>query len=410
MEDATGSVTPRSRIRALWRQQGHALALIGVFAAIGVFVFLFVELVRADQLAIRATREVAELEAYWGRVQLQVLRTETAANRQAFVDDFRRMAGAALDRSRLSALAETTPEVGYLLDELHGEIDGLTPEEVITAAEAPFGLDPVDELTVSLRSWMERFTRGQTRAFRLLLLLYGAVLAGSMGVAVAFARDLWRSQRQGRESRLLAQRFIRIREDERTRIAAELHDDAAQSVASAAMIASRLAEEIGEHPHLARLRSALDSSLATIRNLSRDLGVTGLEGVSIDRALEQLLAERAGRLETEVSFDGLGAASLSGEVKLHLYRIVQECITNTVHHAEASRVHLRVVYAYPNLVLRYSDDGIGFHPARVSDDRPHLGLRSIRERARMLGGELAVESKPGEGTRITLVMPVGRGG
>jgi signal transduction histidine kinase len=379
-----------------------------VFAAIAVFVFLFVELVRADQLAIRTAREIAEFETYWNRVQLQVLGAEGAEHRREFVDDFRRWALDALDRSRLAALAATTPEVERFFDALRGELDGLTTEAVARAAEAPFAPDAIDGLTSSLRSWMDSFVRGQARAFRLLLVLYGAVLLGSIGVAMTFARDLWRSQRQGHENRLLAQRFIRIREDERTRLAAELHDDAAQSVASAAMIASSLAEEIGEHPHLQRLQNALDSSLATIRSLSRDLGVTGLREVPLERALDQLLSERSEGLKAEASYEGLDVAAFSGEQKLHLHRIVQECLTNTVRHAAASRIRLRLVYSYPNLVLRYSDDGIGFHPSGVGDDRPHLGLRSMSERARILGGELAVTSKPGEGTRITLVVPVGR--
>jgi signal transduction histidine kinase len=291
---------------------------------------------------------------------------------------------------------------------LRRRIEGLTPDGVERAAAAPFARDDIDRVVGELRDWIEEFTAGQRRAFRILLLLYGAVLLGSIAVAVAFARDLWWSQKQGRESRLLAQRFIRIREDERARIAAELHDDAAQSVASAAMIATRLEEEIGENPRLRRLIDALDSSVSTIRNLSRNLGVAGLRDMPIDRALDQLLEERAEGLETEASYDGVASANLSDEQKLHVYRIVQECLANTVRHAGARKVRLRVVYSYPDLMLRYTDDGSGFHPARVPVDRPHLGLRSIGERARILGGELAVKSRPGNGTRITVVIPVRR--
>lgn len=395
-------------IRTLGRERGHAVALIGVFIALGMFLFLFVELVRADQLAMKTAREIARIDARWNRLQVEVLVTEPGNQRATSLLAFRIWAIAVLEESRLASLATTTPEVADFVSGLEGEIRALTPERVAEAATDPYEQNSMDRLIESLQAWLQSFTAGQTRAFQILLFLYGAVLLGAVGVSVTFARDLWSSQRQSAESRLLAQRYIRIREDERSRIAAELHDDAAQSVAAAALIASRLAEDIGDHPCLARLRHALDSSLSTIRNLSRDLGGTGLQGLSLDRALDQLLAEQAKRIESETSYDGLANALVSEEQKLHIYRIVQECITNTVRHARAARIRLRVVYSYPDMMLRYTDDGVGFHPSRIDTDRPHLGLRSITERARMLGGELAVKSKPGAGTTITVVIPLDR--
>ncbi|MFO7781530.1 MAG: ATP-binding protein [Spirochaetia bacterium] len=403
---ASGQV--RAGIRTLGRERGHAVALIGVFVALGMFLFLFVELVRADQLAVKTGRELARIDARWNRLQVEVLVTEPGNRRGSSVLTFRIWAEAVLEESRLASLATTTPELADLVSGLESEIRALTPERVAAAASDPYGQSSMDRLIESLQAWLESFTAGQTRAFQILLFLYGAVLLGAVGISVAFARDLWSSQRQGAESRLLAQRYIRIREDERSRIAAELHDDAAQSVAAAALVASRLAEDIGNHPCLDRLRHAIDSSLSTIRNLSRDIGGTGLQGLSLDRALDQLLAEQAEGIESEASYDGLANALVSEEQKLHIYRIVQECITNTVRHARAARIRLRVVYSYPDMMLRYTDDGVGFHPSRIDTDRPHLGLRSIAERARMLGGELAVKSKPGAGTTITVVIPLDR--
>jgi signal transduction histidine kinase len=392
------------RFRSFWRRQRHAVALIGVFLGIAVFIVLFVELVRADQLALATAREIAELEAAWNRLQLDALRSPDYDS--ARLDEFKHWTDAHLDQSRLASLAATAPPLDSVLRGLRDDVAALTPAAVAAAARRPEGTDAIDRRLAGIRSWMASFTRGQSRAFRILLFLYGAVLIGSVGVAMAFARDLRSSEQQGLENRLLAQRFIRIQEDERSRLAAELHDDAAQSVASAALIASRVAEELGPHPHLERLQSALDGSLTTIRNLSRDLGVNGLEGVPLPQAIDQLIAERTEGLGTETCYEGLEDSLLSPEQKLHIYRIVQECMTNTLRHAEASHIRLRIVVSYPNLMLRFSDDGRGFQAARNDDDRPHLGLRSIHERARMLGGELAVRSRPGAGTEITLVMPI----
>jgi len=394
------------RLRRVVRRQGHAMALLGLFAAIAVFLLLFVELVRADQIAIATNREIARIEARWNRLQLQVIGVNDRAAREQFLEEFRDWLMRELDASRLITLASADAEVGRIIARLRSDTAALTPNAVARSAADPFEPDTIDRHLQALAGWLGEFSRGQSRAFRILLTLYGAVLLGTVGVAMVFAHELWSSEQQGRESRLLAQRFIRIREDERMRIAAELHDDAAQSVASAALIASRLREDFGEHAALDRLQAALRSSLATIKGLSRDLGVTGLQDVPIDRALDQLLADHSESLEATSSYEGLNGTELSPERKLHLYRIVQECITNTLKHAQATHIRLRMTISYPNLVLRYADNGIGFQAQRFDGEEIHLGLRSIRERARMVGGELAVQSKPGRGTRVTLVMPV----
>lgn len=397
-----------ARIRRLWEQQKNALVLIGIFMAIGVFLLLFGELLRANRIAIYTSGDIAELDAAWNRVQLQVVGAQTPIVAEAYVRYFKNRTLKALGSSRLSRLTQSGLEVAAILEGLRNKIEELGVDDVETAAAMPLGTDRVDEYLLSLQGWMNSFNAGQKRAFRILLSLYTVVLLAGIGVAMLFARDLWASQREDYEGRLLAQRFIRIQEDERRRIAAELHDEAAQSLASAAMIAGRAAEELDHHPLIVRLQEALDSSLTTIRQLSRDIGVPGLQGLPLEQAMDRLLADRAGELQVDVSYEGLSGANLSEEQKLHLYRIVQECVSNTVAHANAGRIELRLVHTYPNLVVRYADDGQGFDPADMDNERPHLGLRSMHERARMLSAELAVASKPGRGINVTMVMPVER--
>ncbi|MFO8063969.1 MAG: sensor histidine kinase [Spirochaetia bacterium] len=391
--------------RAFWQRQKHAVALIGIFISLSIFLFVFVELVRANQLTLDTSREIAEFDASWKQLQLQVLRTHHEKMNEAHVHYFRSRQLQRLENSRLAALARTTPKVEATLAAIHAELHALDVAGVKKSAAQISIEDPIAPHVRELRSWSSRFTREQRYAFRNLLVLYGGILIASIGVAIVFARHLWSSEQKELEDRLLAQRFIRIQEDERARIAAEIHDDATQSIAGAELIAARLAEELGDHPYFERLRAALGEGLATLRNLSRDLGIPGMEHLTLIQALEQLVERRTPELELEITHEHFEDRLLSAEQKLHAYRILQECVTNTASHAQAQRIRVRLVYTRPDVMLRYSDDGVGFDPSVQSNDRPHLGLRTMRERARMLGGELAVTSKPGRGTQVTLLIP-----
>ena len=111
----------------------------------------------------------------------------------------------------------------------------------------------------------------------------------------------------------------------------------------------------------------------------------------------------------DFSCEGLDALGMDFEAQINLYRIVQEALTNIRRHAGATRVRVLLVATHPSLILRVEDDGTGFDPsARPTEDGEHarMGLLSMRERARLLGGTFGLRSRPGGGTRIKVEIPV----
>ena len=139
-----------------------------------------------------------------------------------------------------------------------------------------------------------------------------------------------------------------------------------------------------------------------------DLRDAPLEGRSLGEALEGIARELAGSLDgqvdvTVIASDGADAG-LSPAVAGGIYRIAQQAVVNATRHARARRIAVRLTRSKAELRLRIEDDGAGFEPTDVPSDR--FGLVGMRERARLLGGSLTVESAPDAGTAIEVRLPI----
>jgi signal transduction histidine kinase len=176
--------------------------------------------------------------------------------------------------------------------------------------------------------------------------------------------------------------------EDRRRIARDLHDGLAQELAFIAAEASGQAAKAAER--------ALDESRRAIAALTRRVDEP------LDVALLQAAEEVAHRVGTQVRFDGERIPDVPGETREALIRIVREAVTNAARHGRAERVRIELANG-DGLRLRIADDGSGFRPGAT---RPGgFGLVSMRERAEALGGSFQVESEPGAGTAIEVVVP-----
>ena len=203
----------------------------------------------------------------------------------------------------------------------------------------------------------------------------------------------------------VAARALAAEEEERKRIARELHDDTAQSLA-ALMLRLRLARNQEDPEARARsldeLREEVGEALERIRRFARGLRPPALDELGLVPALESHvrgLSEAAGipvRMEAE-SVDGL----LSPHAELALYRIAQEALSNAIRHARASNVRVSIRRRAGSVVLTVRDDGRGFSVAAMREgDRPGMGLFGMEERAAYLGGRVEIRSRPGRGTVV----------
>lgn len=203
---------------------------------------------------------------------------------------------------------------------------------------------------------------------------------------------------------------LRASEEERARIARDLHDDTAQRIATV-MVRLRLVEkEIHDDEVLARLdeiRTALQDTADGVRRIARGLRPPELEDAGLESALRshaRLLREGRG-VDVLLDVQPLDHV-LTPDGKLILYRIVQEALNNVVRHAGVPQARVTLRLEDGNIVGLVEDQGTGFFPQHLALQGRGLGLLGMQERAVMLGGRVSVESLPGQGTRVRFLVPV----
>ena len=201
--------------------------------------------------------------------------------------------------------------------------------------------------------------------------------------------------------------------EERNRLAREIHDTLAQGL-TATGLQLESAEALLDHgagaerarEPLRRALSLTRSNLDEARRSVLDLRAAPLEGRSLPEALKTLVDRWEAETGVATRFKAInGSRPLPPRVEVALYRICQEALTNAARHARASRVTVRLASTPDQVRLVVQDDGRGFDPSGVQDDRH--GVVGMRERAATIGGFLGVESSSNEGTRVEVEVPLG---
>jgi PAS domain S-box-containing protein len=208
------------------------------------------------------------------------------------------------------------------------------------------------------------------------------------------------------EIQQLAGRLITAHEDERRRLARELHDDLTQRLARLAIDAGRMENVLDAPEGMRLLREDLVRLSEDVHALSYRLHPSVLDDLGLVEALKAECdrVARAGALRVQVDAHDVPQA-LPSAASLCLFRIAQEALNNTARHANASAVTVRLSPRERGLQLAVSDNGNGFELARAPN-RASLGLASMRERVRLLHGELDIESTSGRGTTVIAWVPV----
>ncbi len=204
--------------------------------------------------------------------------------------------------------------------------------------------------------------------------------------------------------------LTRVQEEERSRLARELHDGTIQTLIALGQRLQMLQRELKRSPEqaterLAALRRMVSEAIEDVRRFTRALRPLYLEELGLVPALE-MLAREAG-----ATFQVHGRpVRLADEVELALFRIAQEALSNVQRHAQAQHVAVWLAFDDNRVRLIIQDDGRGFRPPeRLVDlvQHGHLGLMSMQERAQIIGGRLEIRSHPGRGTRVEVIAPIG---
>jgi signal transduction histidine kinase len=212
--------------------------------------------------------------------------------------------------------------------------------------------------------------------------------------------------REVEASRALAAGLLHGQENERRRLARELHDDFTQRVVVLSMEVGRLIDQMSDIPEVAGDLEKASEKLVTlaedIREVSHRLHPGHLDHLQLSSAIEAECQAFAEREEIEVSFSAAKAIpDIPRETRLALYRITQEAFQNVARHANASQVRVTIGNEDAGLCLRIHDNGVGFNLGALRQ-RKGLGLVSMKERVRAVDGTVRIDSSPGEGTTVSV--------
>jgi signal transduction histidine kinase len=219
-------------------------------------------------------------------------------------------------------------------------------------------------------------------------------------------------EREERE-RTLLQKMTQLQEEERRLIGLDLHDGLMQLIMSANMHLTTLnsndtsALDPRAQEKLESSRAMIKRAIKETRRVIAELRPTEIEDwglvEGLQRHVRQVSEENNWECETQIDLDGI---ALSAPVQAAIFRIAQEALSNARNYSDTCRIRVILQIEGADLMLRVQDWGCGFDPASVSDEREHLGLVSMRERALTLGGKCEIISQPGQGTIITVRVPL----
>jgi len=206
----------------------------------------------------------------------------------------------------------------------------------------------------------------------------------------------------------LLKKIITAQEEERNRIARELHDQTGQSLTSL-LIGIKMLEESKDPEDIAgkaaQLRQLTNNTLEEIKDLALALRPSSLDDMGLEAALKRYIQDWSTKLGVDVDFQAFGMEGLylQPEIRLTIYRVVQEALTNVAKYSQASEVSVVLECKEDNLIAIIEDNGVGFDVEATFNStmlEKKLGLQGMMERVNLIGGELTIESEPGQGTTI----------
>lgn len=255
----------------------------------------------------------------------------------------------------------------------------------------------------------------------LLAIYYLALISTRLSLRTAELQrtleDLGSARRRQDELSEYASLVTRVQEEERRRLARELHDDTAQALVALSRGLDglgRAVEQLELPPKdrewLSSLQDLANRTLDGVRRACRDLRPSILDDLGLRAALEWLCDSSSSR-GISSSFTCSGTVqNATPEAEIAIFRIAQEALSNVWRHAQATQVDVELKYLPNSLLLRIQDNGCGFSPSQAASIQPDsqsgLGLPGMRERATLIGARLYIDTRPGVGCTVTLLLPL----
>ena len=239
--------------------------------------------------------------------------------------------------------------------------------------------------------------------------------AGEIESFIQISRNVTDQKRAEEHINILTQELMRTQESERQRISRDLHDHVAQELSAVKIGCETLFDNQTAIPpeirrRVSEISRTLQESIKAVRDVSYDLRPPALDEMGLVETLVQYCNDFSENNGINVDFHSAGMKNLrlDFDTEINLYRLIQESLTNIKKHADADHVTIRLVAAFPNIILRIEDNGKGFDvQKRLStlSEEKRMGIRSMEQRAKLLQGKMEIQSKPMQGTKISITLP-----
>jgi two-component system, NarL family, sensor kinase len=240
--------------------------------------------------------------------------------------------------------------------------------------------------------------------------IYTAIIIAAFvvgGILIFFVISLIQQQR--RNSRLFKEKIkaeITTLENERSRVAADLHDELGPLLFSVKFKLSGLETSEEDHDAVEKATAYIDDIIQRIRDISNDLMPGTLIRKGVLYAIEEYIDGLSKNETLKINFVHTGIPELDKDRAINIYRLILEIIHNTLKHAKASLLNIEFKYDQSMLILMSQDNGQGYDYSGIKLNNAGLGLRSMLNRVEVMEGELFVESNPGKGTKYIIEIPL----
>jgi len=228
-------------------------------------------------------------------------------------------------------------------------------------------------------------------------------------------RNITERKRAEEHINILTQELMRTQESERQRISRDLHDNVAQELSAVKIGCETLFDNQTNitpkiRKRMSQMSIMLQEVIKAVRDLSYYLRPSGLDEMGLVQTIFQYCHDFSEDDGITVDFhsSGMKDLTLDFDTEINLYRLIQEGLANIKKHADADHVTIRLVAAFPNIILRIEDNGKGFDVQKrltTLSEEKRMGIRSMEQRAKLLQGEIEIQSKPMQGTKISIMVP-----
>ena len=206
--------------------------------------------------------------------------------------------------------------------------------------------------------------------------------------------------------RMLTQELFRAQENERKRIAMDLHDNVAQEISALKIFISKFAS-LHSDANTKKINTLLERSISSIREILYDLRPVELDQLGLVKSLYKLSKKFSKETNIKLKFfsSGFNNVTFNPDAEINIFRLFQEILNNIRKHAKAKKVKINLIASYPNFLMCIEDDGVGFNVEEKTIEavkNKRMGLQTIKERTYLLNGKLKIDSTPGKGTKFKI--------